>query len=80
MMRLKKSVYPGLANLYDQLIKMGEVCDIMLECKTDEKFMETYISYITIKLQKHIIDKVGNRKQSGNKSRTFKDKKKVIQK
>jgi hypothetical protein len=42
--------------------------------------METYISYATIKLQKHIIDKVWNRKQPGNKSRTFKDKKKIIQK
>jgi hypothetical protein len=42
--------------------------------------METYNSYVPIKLQKHIIDKVGNRKQPGNKSKTFKDKKKVIQK
>jgi hypothetical protein len=80
MMRLKKSVYPGLANLYDDLIKKGEVCDTMLECETDEKYMETYISYVIIKLQKHIIDKVGNRKQPGNNSKIFKDKKKVIQK
>jgi hypothetical protein len=61
-MRLKKSVYPGLENLYDQLITLGEVCNTMLECETDEKYIETYISYVTIKLQKHIIDKVGNRK------------------
>jgi hypothetical protein len=52
----------------------------MLELETDEKYMETYISYVTFKLQKHIIEKVGNRKQPGNKLKTFKDKKKMIQK
>jgi hypothetical protein len=52
----------------------------MLECETDDKYMETYISYVKFKLQKHIIDKGGTRKQPGNKSKTFKDKKKMIQK
>jgi hypothetical protein len=80
MMRLKKSVFPGLSNVYDQLIKMGEVCDTMLDCEEDDKYMETYISYVTAKLQKHIIEKVGGRKQPGNKSRTFKDRKKMIEK
>jgi hypothetical protein len=80
MMRLKKSAYPGLANLYDKLIKMGKVCDTMLNCEEDDSYMETYISYVTVKLQKHIIEKVGNRKQPGNRSKTFKDKKKVIEK
>jgi hypothetical protein len=80
MMRLKKSVYPGLANLYDDLIEKGKVCHTMLECEIDEKYMETYISYVTVKLQKRIIEKVGNRKQPGNRSKTFKDKKRVIQK
>jgi hypothetical protein len=80
MMRLKKSIYPGLSNLYDQLIKMGVVYDTMLSCEEDDKYMETYISYVTVKLQKHFIEKVGNRKQPGNRSKTFKDKKKVIEK
>jgi hypothetical protein len=80
MMRLKKSVYPGLANFNDNLIEKGKVCSTMLECEIDEKYMETYISYVTVKLQKHIIEKVGNRKQPGNRSKTFKDKKRVIQK
>jgi hypothetical protein len=52
----------------------------MLECEIDEKYMEIYISYVTVKLQKHIIESVGNRKQPGNRSRRFKDKKKIIQK
>jgi hypothetical protein len=51
MMRLNKSVYPGLANLYDDLIEKGKVCNTMLECEIDEKYMETYISYVIIKLQ-----------------------------
>jgi hypothetical protein len=80
MMRLKKSVYPGLSNLYDTLIEMGNVCNSMLSCEVDERYMETYISYVTVKLQKHIIEKVGNRKQPGNRSKTFKEKKKVIEK
>jgi hypothetical protein len=80
MTRLKKSVYPGLFNLYDDLIEKGEFCNTMLECEIDEKYMETYISYVTVKLQKHIIEKVGNKKQPGNNSKTFKDKKKIIQK
>jgi hypothetical protein len=80
MMRLKKSVYPDLANLYDDLIKKGEVCNTMLECETDEIYMETYLSYVTFKLQKHCIDKARNRKIPGNESKTFKDKKNMIQK
>jgi hypothetical protein len=80
MIRLKKSVYPGLANLSDDLITKGNVCNTMLECEIDEKYMETYISYVKVNLQKHTIEKVGNRKPPGNRSRTFKDKKRVIQK
>jgi hypothetical protein len=59
---------------------MGEVCETRLECETDDKYMETYLSYVTVKLQKHIIDKERNRKQPGNKLKTCKDEKKVIQK
>jgi hypothetical protein len=59
---------------------MGNVCNTMLSCEMNEKCMGTYISYVTVKLQKHIIEKVGNRKQPGNRSETFKDKKKVIEK
>jgi hypothetical protein len=51
----------------------------MLECETDEKYMETYIAYVIYRLQKHIIDKLGNRKQPGNKFRTFRDKRKIVQ-
>jgi hypothetical protein len=80
MMRLKKSVYPGLSNVYDKLIELGNVCNTMLSCEIDENYMETYISYVIVRLQKHIIEKVGNRKQPGNRSKTFKDKKRVIQK
>jgi hypothetical protein len=60
MKRLKQSVYPGLANLYVYLIKKEEPFKTMLEREKDEKSTETYISYATFKLQKHIIDKVGN--------------------
>jgi hypothetical protein len=49
MMRLKKSVYPWLANLYDKLIEMGNVCNSMLSCDVDENFMETYVSYVTVR-------------------------------
>jgi hypothetical protein len=52
----------------------------MLECEEDEKYVETYISYVTVKQQKRIIEKVGNRKQPGNRSRIFKDKRRIIQK
>jgi hypothetical protein len=61
MMRLKKSVYPGLLNVYDNLIEKGEVWKDILELEIDEKYMETYISYVTFRLQKHIIGKVGNK-------------------
>jgi hypothetical protein len=80
MMRLKKSVYPGLNNLYDDLIEKGKYCDHMLKCDTDEKYMETYISYVTACLQMHIIEKVGGRKQPGNQSRAFKNIKRTIEK
>jgi hypothetical protein len=66
MMRLKKSVYPSLLNVYDDLIKKGEVYKNKLECDTDEKYIETYIAYVTFRLQKQIIDKVSNKKQPGN--------------
>jgi hypothetical protein len=69
MMRLKKSVYPGLANLYEELIEKGKVCNIWLECETDEKYTKTYISYVTVKLQKHIFDKIRNRKQTPKPSK-----------
>jgi CRISPR/Cas system-associated exonuclease Cas4 (RecB family) len=52
----------------------------MLKCDTDEKYMETYISYVTTCLQMHIIEKVGGRKQPGNHSRTFKNIKRTIEK
>jgi hypothetical protein len=79
-MRLKKNAYLSLTNIYDELIEKGKICKDMLECEIDERYMETYVAYVTFKLQKHIIDKVRNKKQSGNKSRAFRDVKEIIQK
>jgi hypothetical protein len=42
MIGLKKSVYPDLENVYDELWKKWEICKHMLECEIDEKYMEIY--------------------------------------
>jgi hypothetical protein len=36
MIKLMKTIYPCLANVYDNLIEKGEVYKSMLECEVDE--------------------------------------------
>jgi hypothetical protein len=80
MMRLKKSISFDLLNIYVNLIEKGEVCKDKLECEIDEKCMETYISYVTFWLQKHIIGKVGNKNNQETNSNPIKTRRKLFRK
>jgi hypothetical protein len=77
-MWLKKSISPSLLNVYNNLIEKGEVCRGMLECEINGKYMETYISYIIFRKQKHNINKVDNKNNQETNSKLIKTRRKLF--
>jgi hypothetical protein len=67
-MKVMKQVFPGLRNMFERIREYQNLADDIYI-----PYLNTFVDYVTMKLQKHISEKIGKKKKPGNSSKTFPD-------
>jgi hypothetical protein len=59
--------------VFEQIREYQNLADDLFDTEDDVQYMNIFVDYVTMKLQKHISDKIGQQKKPGNSSKTFPD-------
>jgi hypothetical protein len=59
--------------VFEQIREYQNLADDLFDTEDDVQYMNTFVDYVTMKLQKHISEKIGQKKKPDNSSKTFPD-------
>jgi translation initiation factor 2B subunit (eIF-2B alpha/beta/delta family) len=80
IMKVNKQVFSGLKCVFDQIREYQNMDDDLFYTDDNVQYMNNFIDYVKMKLQKHISEKMCQVKKPGISNRTFTDlkRKKLI--